>query len=149
MGIVDYGNMVRNTFSSARVGPSTNRSISSSVRISVLQRSRIFKFCEKLHAPFRLEFLPRVRSFFSLPFPPSLPFFLSFFPFPPRRGIYRLGINPWKTDVATVVPLLSMPLVFRPVSGDPFFMPETHESRTRATRNASRDDRAINLRICK
>lgn len=86
---------------------------------------------------------------FSLYLFPPLPFFLSFFPFPPRRGIYRLGINPWKTDVATVVPLLSMPLVFRPVSGDPFFMPETHESRTRATRNASRDDRAINLRICK
>lgn len=86
MGIVDYGNMVRNTFSSARVGPSTNRSISSSVRISVLQRSRIFKFCEKLHAPFRLEFLPRVRSFFSLPFPPSPLFsFLFSFSTPPRN----------------------------------------------------------------
>ena len=88
---------------------------------------------------------PEGAIFFLFTFPPSLPFFLSFFPFPPRRGIYRLGINPWKTDVATVVPLLSMPLVF----GDPFFMLETHESRTRATRNASRDDRAINLRICK
>ena len=77
---------------------------------------------------------PEGAIFFLFTFPPSLPFFLSFFPFPPRRGIYRLGINPWKTDVATVVPLLSMPLVFRPVSGDPFFMLE---------------DRAINLRICK